>query len=204
MTQNVDTLRPKSHATGPITVSTSSTRDTWTTRRSMSTTSRTQNRNEGAFVNNPTTINAAPGVPFIEIVREFDAPASAVFRAHTDPELFRQWIGPRGMQIDSLELDARTGGGWKYAFRGGGDMQFSFRGVFHTVEPDTLIIQTVEFNMAPAQVGLTTTVLAEVDGRTRLTSREIYPSVEARDAALASGMEHGVNEGYEKLDELLA
>jgi|SRR5579872_1339483 len=152
----------------------------------------------------PTTITAEPGLPFIDITREFDAPASAVFRAHTDARLFAKWIGPRGMQIDSMELDARTGGRWSYAFGCSGESQFSFHGVFHTVEPDTLIIQTAEFNMAPGQVAVSTLVFAEVNGRTRLSAHEVYPSVEARDAALASGMEYGIKEGYVKLDELLA
>jgi uncharacterized protein YndB with AHSA1/START domain len=161
-------------------------------------------RTEGLHVNNPTTITAEPGLPFIDIVREFDAPASAVFRAHTDPDLFRQWIGPRGMQLESLELDATTGGRWKYVFRCGSDVPCSFHGVFHTVEPNTLIIQTAEVNMAPGQVATSTTVFAEVNGRTRLSSHDVYPSVEARDAALGSGMEYGVNEGYQKLDALLS
>ena len=151
-----------------------------------------------------TTITAAPGVPFVDVVREFDAPAAAVFRAHTDRNLFAQWTGPRSIKMDSLELDATSGGRWKYVFRGEGDMDFSFFGVFHTVQSNALIIQTFEFNLAPNQVGISTTSFDEVNGCTRLTVHEVYPSVEARDAAMASGMEHGIIEGYERLDEILA
>jgi uncharacterized protein YndB with AHSA1/START domain len=61
---------------------------------------------------NPTTITAEPGLPFIDIVREFNAPAAAVFRAHTDPKLFAQWLGPRTMKMDSVELDPAPGGRW--------------------------------------------------------------------------------------------
>ncbi len=153
---------------------------------------------------NATTITAEPGLPFVDIVREFNAPAAAVFRAHTDPDLFARWTGPRTMKMDSLELDATPGGRWKYIFRGEGDVPFSFFGVFHSVEPNTLIIQTFEFNLAPGQVGVSTTHFDEVDGRTRLSLREVYPSVEARDAAMASGMEYGIKEGYDRLAELLA
>ena len=153
---------------------------------------------------NPTTITAKPGLPFIDIVREFNAPAEAVFRAHTDPKLFAQWLGPRTMKMDSVELDATPGGRWKYVFRGEGDVPFSFCGVFHTVEPNTLIIQTFEFNLAPGQVGVDSTTFEEVDGRTRMTLHEVYPSVESRDMAIASGMEYGIIEGYERLDEILA
>lgn len=152
----------------------------------------------------PTTITAAPGLPFVDLVREFDAPVEAVFRAHTDPDLFAQWTGPRSNPIEVIELDATTGGRWKYAFRGEGDVAFSFFGVFHTVEPNTLIIQTFEFNLAPGHAGISSTTFEEVDGRTRLSVHEVYPSVEARDATMASGMEYGINEGYERLDEILA
>ena len=151
----------------------------------------------------PTTITAAPGLPFVDVVREFDAPAAAVFSAHTDRNLFARWTGPRTMQMDNVVLDATSGGRWKFSFRGEGDMEMSFCGVFHTVEPNALIIQTFEFNLAPHQVGISTTTFDEADGRTRLTVHEVYPSVEARDAAVASGMAPGIIEGYERLDEIL-
>jgi uncharacterized protein YndB with AHSA1/START domain len=106
--------------------------------------------------------------------------------------------------MDTVELDATTGGRWKYVFRGEGDVVFSFHGVFHTVEPNTLIVQTFEFNLAPGHVGIDSTTFEEIDGRTRLSLHEVYPSVEARDAAMASGMEYGIKEGYERLDEILA
>ena len=150
-----------------------------------------------------TTITAQPGLPFIEVTREFDAPVAAVFRAHTDPALFSQWTGPRSLKMDTLELDARAGGRWHYTFHGSDNVEYGFGGVFHTVEPNRLIIQTFEFNLAPHQVGVGTFTFEEADGRTRLAVHELYPSVEGRDMALASGMEHGIHEGYERLDELL-
>ena len=153
---------------------------------------------------NPTTITAEPGLPFVDIVREFDAPAAAVFRAHTDPALFAQWAGPRQYTTDIIEYEATAGGRWQYVSRGKGGEAYGFRGVFHTVEPNTRIIQTFEFDGAPGQVSLGTLTLEEVDGRTHLAIHEVYPSVEARDAAVASGMESGIVEGYARLDELLA
>lgn len=152
----------------------------------------------------PTTITAEPGLPFVDIVREFDAPAEAVFRAHTDPDLFARWTGPRSMKMDSVVLDATTGGRWKYAFRGEGDVVFSFFGVFHAVEPNALMVHTFEFNLAPGHVGISSTTFEEHAGRTRISVHEVYPSVEARDGAVASGMEYGIKEGYERLDEILA
>lgn len=151
----------------------------------------------------PTTITAAPGLPFVDIVREFDAPAAAVFRAHIDPELFARWIGPRAMSITVVEFDATAGGRWKYEFDAHGQT-FGFHGVFHTVAPDRLLIQTFEFSGAPGAAGISAATFEQIDGRTRLTTREVYPSVEARDMTIASGMEHGVIEGYQRLDEMLA
>lgn len=153
--------------------------------------------------NHPTSITAQPGVPFVDIVREFSAPPSAVYRAHIDPSLFAQWTGPRSMTMQDVVLEARPGGRWYYAFRCQGDMLCSFSGYFHAVEPDTLLIQTFEFNRAPGQVGIGTTRFEAVDGGTRMTVHEVYPSVEARDAAVSSGMESGIVEGYERLDEML-
>jgi uncharacterized protein YndB with AHSA1/START domain len=151
-----------------------------------------------------TTITAPPGLPFIEVTRDFDAPVAAVFRAHVDPHLFAQWTGPRSMKMDSLELDARSGGRWNYTFRGSDNVEYGFSGVFHTVDPDRIIIQTFEFNMAPDQVGIGTIAFEDLAGRTRLVAHEVYPSVEARDMALASGMESGIHESYQRLDEVLA
>jgi uncharacterized protein YndB with AHSA1/START domain len=151
------------------------------------------------MTNNPTTITAQPGLPFVDIVREFDAPADAVFRAHTERDLYRQW-----MSMEHVELDATPGGRWCYSFHGDGDAEFSFFGVFHTVQPNELIVQTFEFNMAPGHVGVSSTSFAALDRRTRMQVREVYPSVEARDAAMASGMEYGIKENYNRLEELLA
>jgi len=152
---------------------------------------------------NPTEITAPSGTPFVDVVREFAAPPAAVFRAHVDPELFARWTGPRSMQLQSVDLNPVPGGRWQYAFRAGGPEHFGFFGVFHAVETDRRIVQTFEFSMAPGQVGISTTTFTDLGGRTRLTLHEVYPSVEARDAALQSGMEYGIREGYERLDEVL-
>ena len=153
---------------------------------------------------NPTEITAPNDTPFVDIVREFAAPPSAVFRAHIDPQLFARWTGPRSMRMDSVELNPTPGGTWKFTFRAdGGDTEFAFFGVFHAVETNQRIIQTFEFNMAPGEVGISSTTFTDLGGRTRLAIHEVYPSVATRDAALQSGMEYGIKEGYERLDEVL-
>ncbi|MFJ4210929.1 SRPBCC family protein [Paenarthrobacter sp. NPDC089675] len=154
-------------------------------------------------MSNPTTITAQDGVPFVDTIREFDAPVSAVFKAHVDPDLLAKWLGPRTTSINVTEYNAITGGSWHYE-SGDAGASFGFRGVFHKVDPEALIIMTFEFDGAPDQVGISTTTFEETDGRTRIVVHEVYPSVEARDMALATGMNYGVVEGYERLDELLA
>ena len=153
---------------------------------------------------NPTTITAAPELPFVDTVRDFDAPIAAVFRAHTDRELYAQWLGPREATLEVTEFNATTGGRWAYDSGSAGGETWGFHGYFHTVEQNALIIQTFEFSGAPNAVGLSITTFEEVDGKTRLSAHEVYPTVEVRDMAMASGMAYGVNEGYERLDELLA
>jgi uncharacterized protein YndB with AHSA1/START domain/dihydrofolate reductase len=151
---------------------------------------------------NPTTITAQPGTPFIDVVREFDAPPELVFRAHTDPALVARWLGPRGMQMEVLEHDARTGGGYRYVHRSR-EGEFRFRGVFHTVVPDKLIVQTFEYEGMPGQVSLETTRFEDNDGRTRLTMHRVFGSVEERDEMVAAGMESGVRDSMERLAEVL-
>jgi uncharacterized protein YndB with AHSA1/START domain/dihydrofolate reductase len=151
---------------------------------------------------NATTITAQPDTPYLDIVREFDAPPELVFRAHTDPELVARWLGPRGMQMEVLEYDARPGGSYRYVHRSG-EGEFRFRGVFHTVLPAELIVQTFEYEGSPHRVSLELARFEDLAGRTRLSLRSVFASVEERDAMVASGMESGVRDSMERLAELL-
>ena len=151
-----------------------------------------------------TEIVADPDVPLVRIVREFDAPPAKVFRAHTDPELLVRWLGPRGVTMTVESFDCRTGGSYRYLHRDGSE-EYGFHGCFHEVRPDELIVQTFTFEGFPDGVALERLVLEDLgDGRTRLTATSLVDSFEGRDAFLASGMETGVREGYERLDTLLA
>ncbi len=151
-----------------------------------------------------TEITADPHVPLVRITRAFDAPPEKVFRAHTDPELVAQWLGPRSTEMRIDHYDCRTGGSYRYLHVSGGN-EFGFYGCFHEVRPTEAIVQTFAFEGSPDDVALERLVLEDLgDGRTRLTATSLVDSFEGRDAFLASGMEHGVREGYERLDELLA
>lgn len=150
-----------------------------------------------------TQITADDKVPVIRIVREFDAPPAKVFRAHTDPALLAQWLGPRDLEMTIDYFDCRTRGAYRYLHRRG-DEEFGFHGSFHEVRPNDVIVQTFTFEGVPDGVALERAQFDALEnGRTRLTVTSLVGSFEERDAILASGMEHGVRQGYEKLDELL-
>jgi uncharacterized protein YndB with AHSA1/START domain len=149
-------------------------------------------------------IVADPDVPIVRIIREFDAPPDKVYRAHVDPELVAQWMGPNSTQMRIDQWDARTGGSWRYVATEG-DTEYGFRGCFHELRPNELIVQTFTWEGMPDGVALEKLVLEDIgDGRTRLTATSLVDSFEGRDGFLASGMEVGVHEGYAKLDDLLA
>jgi uncharacterized protein YndB with AHSA1/START domain len=151
-----------------------------------------------------TQIVADSKVPAVIITREFDAPKEKVFRAHTDPELVVQWQGPRGTEARIDHYDCRTGGSYRYVHPRDGQ-EYGFHGSFHEVRPNEMIVQTFCFEGFPDAVALERLVLEDLGGgRTRLTATSLSDSFETRDAMLSSGMEGGVREGYERLDELLA
>jgi uncharacterized protein YndB with AHSA1/START domain len=153
---------------------------------------------------NETRIVADPDVPLVRITREFDAPVDKLFRAHSDPDLFSRWNGPNGVTMTVDHFDCRTGGAYRYVILSRGVEQ-GFRGSFHEVRPSELIVQTFTWEGMPDGVALEKLQLEDLgDGRSRLTATSLVDSFEARDAFLASGMETGVVEGYERLDALLA
>jgi uncharacterized protein YndB with AHSA1/START domain len=150
-----------------------------------------------------TEIASDPHVPLVRITREFDAPPAKVFRAHTDPELVVQWLGPRRHEMRIDHYDCHTGGSYRYVHASDGN-EFGFHGCFHEVRPSELIVQTFTFEGMPDGVALERLIFEDLgDGRTRLTATSLVDSFEDRDAFVSSGMEEGVREGYERLDELL-
>jgi uncharacterized protein YndB with AHSA1/START domain len=152
-----------------------------------------------------TTLVAPDGQPTMEIIREFDAPRERVFRAHVDPELVRQWLGPRRLTMEVDQFDIRRGGSYAYRHIDQDGTTYGFWGAVHEVRPYELIIQTFGFDGAPDDAFLEKTVFEDLgDGRTRVRVHSVVQDVNARDAILASGMQEGLDEGYEQLDELLA
>jgi uncharacterized protein YndB with AHSA1/START domain len=136
--------------------------------------------------------------------RNFNAPARLVFEAWTKPELMMQWWTPKsfGITFVSCEIDARTGGSYKFVFSHPGfDEPMAFFGRYIEVLPPTRIVWT---NQEEVDGALTTVSFEENDGKTRVTVHDLYPSKEALDAAIASGSTGAWPEQFAELDNLLA
>jgi len=151
------------------------------------------------------SVTAAPNSHEIAFTRTFDAPRDAVYALYTDADAIPQWWGPRRFRTVVDELDLRVGGRWRFLNIDSDDNEYGFHGVFHEITPGERIVQTFEFEGAPGHVSLETLSFGDdADGRTRLTGTSVSLSVEARDAIVSSGMEGGLAETYERLEELLA
>ena len=156
--------------------------------------------------NNKTTITAEPGKHDIHITREFDAPRELVFKAFTDPELYVQWLGPRRLKMTLEKFEPKSGGSWRYTHKDEKGNEFGFHGVNHEVTFPERIIGTFEFEGLPEKghVSLETVRFEELPGgRTRLKNVTVFQTVADRDGMLRSGMEKGMGESFERLDELM-
>ncbi|MGF7118000.1 SRPBCC family protein [Methanobacterium oryzae] len=155
---------------------------------------------------NETKVIAEPGKQEFFVEREFNAPRELVFKAYTDQELYKQWIGPRGLETTLEKFESKNGGSWRYIQKDEEGNEFAFHGVNHEVKAPERIIDTFEFEGLPesGHVILETARFDALPGdRTIVTSQSIFQSVEDRDGMLQSGMEEGMNESYDRLDELL-
>ena len=156
---------------------------------------------------NKTTITAEPGKQELFITREFDAPRELVFKAYTDPDIYVRWLGPRDLDTSLETFEPVSGGRWRFIQKDKDGNEFGFHGVNHDVTAPERIIGTFEFEGLPESGHVileTTTFEALPGGRTRVTTQSVYQSVQDRDGMIASGMEDGVVDGFERLDELLA
>jgi len=144
------------------------------------------------------------GAHGITIVRDFDHPVDKVFRANTDPELIGRWIGPHGYDNVEVTNDATHGGTWTLVQRNAAGEEFGFRGVFHGDATPELTLRTFEWLGLPGHVSLESLSIEDLGGgRSRLRTTSVFLTQDDRDGMLESGMEHGVVEGYERLDGVL-
>lgn len=149
----------------------------------------------------PLYLTVPDGVPFINWTREFDVPMDAVFRAHSDPELVKQWRGPAAYSTPIEAWALQSGGRYRFTHVDeAARHNWVFTGVFHAVRQNEPIIQTFEFEGDPDIVSIETLRFEDRgDGRTRLVGHSTYPSQEARNGMAQNGMEGGMSEGYDRL-----
>jgi uncharacterized protein YndB with AHSA1/START domain len=153
-----------------------------------------------------TTSNSAvvtlPTDTQILITRDFDAPRHLVYRAYTTPELIKRWwSGERG-DVTSAEVDLRPGGTWRYVMIANGGFEVAFHGEYREIVPDERIVTTDVFEGMPDAAALTTTTFVEKDGRTTLSMLVEHSCQEHRDAHIQSGMEGGMQESMDKLEQV--
>ena len=144
-----------------------------------------------------------PGRQDIVIRRTFDAPREVVFKAITDPSLIPNWWGPRKYATDVDVMEVRPGGRWRFINRTDDGTEFGFHGVYHDVVAPERVTQTFEFEGVPGHVSLDTATLEEADGKTTMVATSVFQSVEDRDGMVASGMEGGARETYDRLAEVI-
>ena len=155
---------------------------------------------------NKIKIIANPGKQEITIIREFNAPRELVFKAFIDPDLYKKWIGPRNLKTTIEIFESTNGGSWRYIQKDEKGNEFAFHGVNHEVLEPERIINTFEFEGLPEKghvILQTAKFEALHNDRTKLTSQSVFQTIEDRDGMIQSGMEMGVNESYNRLDELL-
>ena len=151
----------------------------------------------------PTTITT-PGDTKVQIERVFDAPPDVLWDYYTDPELLSQWLGPHRLAMTVQEMDVRPGGSYRFTHHDTDGGEYVFFGEYREVTRPEVLEWTFNFEGAPG-TSIDRNEFQGIDGgRTRLLITSTLDSKESRDAMLESGMEVGVREGYEKLDELLA
>jgi uncharacterized protein YndB with AHSA1/START domain len=138
----------------------------------------------------------------IVMTRVFDAPRRLVYAAFTRPELIQRWLGPHGFTLPVCEVDLKVGGKYRYVSEAPDGSRLGWGGTFREIVPEQRIVHTEAFDDYPGEA-LITTVWAESGGKTTMTLTMLVESKEIRDAIVASGMEHGAAESYDRLNELL-
>jgi uncharacterized protein YndB with AHSA1/START domain len=155
---------------------------------------------------NKTQLISKPGQQGILITREFSAPRELVFKAFTDRELYPRWLGPRKYEMVLESFEPTSGGHWRYSHQDKDGHKFNFHGVYHEVKAPERLIDTFEFEDLPetGHVSLETANFEKLPGnKTRLTINVVFQTVVDRDGMLESGMESGMSESFDRLDELL-
>jgi len=155
-----------------------------------------------AMTSSRTAVVTLPTDRQIQITREFAAPRQLVYKAYTTPELIKRWwSGDRG-EVTSAEVDLRVGGRWRYVMTANGGFEVAFHGEYREIVPDERLVTTEVYEGAPEGEAVVTHIFAEKDGRTTLTILMELPDRESRDAVINSGMEGGMQESMDHLEQV--
>jgi uncharacterized protein YndB with AHSA1/START domain len=138
----------------------------------------------------------------ILITREFDAPRHLVYRAWTEPELVKRWWGGERGEMTIADIELRVGGVWRYVMVTDEGFEVAFHGEYREIVPNERIVSTEVYEGMPEGEALNTVTFTEMDGRTTLTVLVEHASKEARDAHIDSGMETGMQEGMDLLEQV--
>jgi len=147
--------------------------------------------------------NRHDNVNELTITRIFIAPRERVFQTNTDPNLVPQWWGSRDLTTTVDQMDVRPGGAWRFVQRDSEGNEYAFRGVYHAVTPPERLVYTFEFEGMPGHMLLETVTFEEIDGKTKVTDKSVFQTVEDRDGMLKAGMEAGSTETMDRFAELL-
>jgi uncharacterized protein YndB with AHSA1/START domain len=153
----------------------------------------------------PATMNVTlPSETEIVLIRAFPVPRELLFRTVTDPALVPRWWGKADAPVRVDQMEVRPGGGWRFIVTGPDGGELAFSGEYRDVTPPAGLVQTFEFEPYPGHGAVEHWEFSEKDGLTTFTNRAVYRSRKDRDAMLASGMEAGAAETFDRLDHLLA
>ena len=149
-----------------------------------------------------TAVITLPSDTQVLVTREFNAPRHLVYKAYTTPELVRRWWAGRRGQMTVCEIDLRVGGAWRYVMTSSEGMEVAFHGTYEEIVPDARLVHTEVYEAMPGAGVLNTITFAEEDGRTTLTILIDCGSKELRDGMMASGMEVGMQEAYDRMERV--
>jgi uncharacterized protein YndB with AHSA1/START domain len=155
-----------------------------------------------AMTSSGTAVVTLPTDTQIEITRTFDAPRHLVYEAYTTPELIKRWWGGDRGDVTLAEVDLRVGGKWRYVMTANGGYEVGFHGVYREIVPNERLVFTETFEGMPEGEALNIVTFDDENGRTRLKNVSEYPSKEIRDAVINSGMEGGMQESMDHLEQV--
>lgn len=147
---------------------------------------------------------AEPGKQEVVITRLFDTPRELLYRVMTDPNTIPEWWGPKNITTTVDQMDVKKGGVWRYIQRDAKGNEFAFNGIYHEVSPNERVTNTFEFEGMMGHILLETTSFEDQDGKTLVTTRSVFQSLEDRDGMVATGMEWGTRQSTERLEALLS